>query len=362
MNAESFSCLLEDHRSDGGRSGEGAAVSLNGSAILLAYACFSGPKDHDPARIVARRSFDGGRTWSEREDFIRAAPGDINVMSVSLLRLADGRIACLYMRKQSPDNCRPWICFSKNDGESWSEPICLAAEPGYYVIDNDRLVQTKAGRLIAPCAFSPDDSSCTDPECVCLFSDDGGESWRRSSSLRLDTAVNLDESYGKLVCQEPGVVEATGRLLMWARTTGSFVARAWSEDEGKTWSRLEPLPGLVAPLSPQSVKKIPGTERLLMLFNDRVGIDRREVAEFNRRTPLSVAVSDDGGETWRKLPELEGIERNYCYASMLFHDDRLLLTYYESALKPEVNGATAHRNLASLKMRSEPIARFLQGF
>jgi len=49
--------------------------------------------------IVGRLSSDGGRTWASHDVPLVDAEGKLNVMSVSLLRLRDGRIAMFYGKK-----------------------------------------------------------------------------------------------------------------------------------------------------------------------------------------------------------------------------------------------------------------------
>ena len=85
------------------RNSEGALVALRDGRLLFAYSHYLGTswQDHAAAVIAARESADGGRTWSAEDRILVANEGDCNVMSVSLLRLHDGRIALFYARKNS---------------------------------------------------------------------------------------------------------------------------------------------------------------------------------------------------------------------------------------------------------------------
>ena len=51
-------------------------------------------------------------------------------------------------------DCRPYARFSDDETRTWSEPIaCIPEEDGgYYVLNNDRVVQLKSGRIILPVA------------------------------------------------------------------------------------------------------------------------------------------------------------------------------------------------------------------
>ena len=81
------------------RNSEGSFVKLNDGSIMFAYTRYRGNSwdDHATADIVAIKSADGGRTWS---DYSILQPNRAaNVMSVSLLRLQDGRIMFMFLEK-----------------------------------------------------------------------------------------------------------------------------------------------------------------------------------------------------------------------------------------------------------------------
>src|ERR1044071_4704559 len=95
------------------RNSEGAFLTLKSGKILFLYTQFyGGQADHAPARIVQIESSDAGRTWSADPRIVVENWTKTNVMSVSLLRLASGRIALFYLAKQSVIDCRPVVQFS----------------------------------------------------------------------------------------------------------------------------------------------------------------------------------------------------------------------------------------------------------
>ena len=138
------------------RNTEGAFVTLRDGRILFAYSHFSGGGgDNDAATIVGRFSSDGGRTWTATDVPIVDREGDMNVMSVSLLRLQDGRIALFYVRKNSVSDCRPYLRYSSDEAKTWSEPVLCIRDEGYFVLNNDRAVQLRSGRILLPVALHP---------------------------------------------------------------------------------------------------------------------------------------------------------------------------------------------------------------
>lgn len=306
------------------RNSEGDFIHLKDGRLMFLYTHFtSGTSDHAAAHLAARYSRDLGRTWTKTDEKIIGNEGGYNVMSVSLLRLKDGRIALFYLRKNSLTDCRPLLRFSSDEARTWSEPVeVITDEIGYYVHNNDRAIQLESGRLICPVALhhTPDYAKPDwDGKLMCYLSDDMGQTWRRSKSVL--RGVKPDGK--RITYQEPGVVELQdGRVMMFIRTGEGSQHLSWSEDGGETWSRSV-ASGIKSPKSPATIERIPGTGNLLMAWNDHSQI----TPELRgKRTPLAVAVSRDNGETWRKRLVLEDDPNGwYCYTAMDFVGDRVVL-------------------------------------
>ncbi|TWU58359.1 sialate O-acetylesterase [Rubripirellula reticaptiva] len=315
------------------RNSEGDFVRLADGRILYVYSRFeSGSGDHASATLTSRISDDGGASWSEDDITVVANEGEMNVMSVSLLRLAKDRIALFYLRKNSETDCRPVVRFSSDEAQTWSEPteIIPDDEIGYYVLNNDRVIQLISGRLIAPVALhrTPDqDEADWHGKVGCYFSDDGGISWHRSRALFPGT--NADGQ--RIMAQEPGVVQRRdGSLLMWVRTDQPTQYQSLSHDQGSTWTPLKPFP-LTSPRSPASIERVPATGDLLAIWNDH---GYRESVSRDR-TPLSLAVSSDDGVTWSdSIPIAADPEGWYCYTAIEWVDDSLLIAHVDGRQQP----------------------------
>ncbi len=306
------------------RHSEGDLVELEDGRLCLIYTRFTGGSgDHAKAELVKRVSGDGGASWSDAEIVVRPT-GGLNVMSVSLLRLQDGRIALFYLRKTSREDCRPMMCISNDETRTWSEPrVCITDEVGYYVLNNDRAVQLTSGRIVLPVAWhqGPGKSRDSAGVIMCYLSDDGGATWRRST----DSFKGYDPSSKRIIFQEPGVVELSdGRLMMFIRTDAGSQYICHSTDGGETWSEARPSE-LVSPLSPASIERVPWTGDLVCVWNDHSG---RHLYPKGRRTPLCVAVSKDDGESWGPSRVIEADPDGwYCYTAIAFLEDRMLLAY-----------------------------------
>ncbi len=328
--AEEPAVVLELPPSDRNpRNSEGDFIRLEDGRILYIYTHFTaGAGDHAAAHLAARQSSDGGKTWTDRDEVVIPNEGKWNIMSVSLLRLASGKIALFYARKNSLDDCRPVMRVSTDEARTWSDPVeCITDQIGYYVLNNDRVVQLRQvgpyqGRLILPVSLhnlpgweKPDWKG----EVMCYFSDDEGRTWRRSRS-RLKARTGDARQW---ITQEPGIVELRdGRLMLFCRSNAGSQLVAWSDDGGDTWSELKPS-SLKSPVSPATIERIPGTDVLVAVWNDH-----RQIAPAYRgkRTPLSIAVSRDEGKTWSRSKTLfDSVHGWYCYTALLVVDDHLLL-------------------------------------
>jgi sialidase-1 len=107
------------------RNSEGDFVNLKDGRVLFVYSHFTGGNHNDSAcDLCSRASSDGGKTWTGRDEpSIEAKAHSVaNVMSVSLLRLADGRIALFYLVKKSDADARLVMRTSRDEASTWSEP------------------------------------------------------------------------------------------------------------------------------------------------------------------------------------------------------------------------------------------------
>jgi hypothetical protein len=332
------------------RNSEGSFVQLKSGRIIFYYSQFySGNRDHSPARIAGIHSDDGGRTWSQPVTVLENT-AKINLMSVSLLRLASGRIAFFYCAKEAVNECLPYVRFSGDEALTWSEPTRVVAASGTFNLNNDRVIQLTSGRLIAPTAFHRSQSAGSSNTRtfdlrginIWYLSDDEGKSWREADTWWALPAAT------KSGLQEPGVVElADGRLFSWSRTDQGSQYGTTSTDAGKTWTLPAPT-ALISPVSPASIKRLPGSPDLLAIYNDHSG--RHPFPSKDRRTPLVSAISKDGGLTWSPSKVLEDApDGGFCYTAIHFVEDAVLLAY--CAGDKAIGG-----NLTRLRMRRIPLA------
>jgi len=308
------------------RNSEGDFITLKDGRILFIYTHFTGgAADHSSAFLAGRYSSDGGKTWTQTDETIIENDGKQNIMSVSLLRLQSGQIALFYARKNSIHDLVPVMRISEDEGAHWSEPVEIISpeQAGYYVLNNDRVVQLKSGRLVVPLALHQNlpgsDRFNPSARFLCYFSDDNGKTWRRGTEVEVEKQSGKKQPY----MQEPGVIELKdGTLMGFCRTNGGSQYVAFSQDAGKTFSKLKPS-NMISPVSPASIERIPATGDLLLVWNNHRDINPQL---RGKRTPLTIAVSKDEGKTWQQVQNLE-VNPNgwYCYTAIEFTKDGVLL-------------------------------------
>ena len=334
------------------RNSEGDFVRLKDGTILFAWSRFyeggaieNASWDNGGADIVFRRSCDNGESWSS-EDEMLVRNDAMNVMSVSFLRLRDGRIALFYVRKLSATESEIVMRTSADEAKTWSDAVKASAclPRGYYVLNNARVIQLATGRILVPLALHREKTAgrpAGEASLVCAFSDDGGATWRGGAFV--DT---FEKDGRRVVTQEPGVVELKdGRVMMWTRTDCGSQYAGYSSDGGETWSAFGPT-GLVGPRSPATVRRL-ATGELVAVWNDhRLN---PELVPRGRRAPLSVALSRDEGGTWGgSVPIEENLADFLCYTALYERDDGILLAYCRKET----------RNLDSIRITFVPFETF----
>lgn len=315
---------------------EGSIIALNDGALLFAVTEFHGSgSDFAKAHIIGRQSTDGGRTWLPSR-VLQANTGGMNVMSVTLRRLADGSIAMFYLQKNSHTDLAPYMRISTDEAVTFGDPVQVSSTTGYHVVNNDRVTELSTGRLLMPAASTPDVTTDNHFRSHCFLSDDGGKTWR-------DGIGTVDAD--KRGAMEPEVIELKdGRIMMLVRTQLGYPGKAYSQDGGDTWGPMMSL-GVQGPEAPATLRRIPSTGDLLLIWNNTYTAGAGHGGE---RTPLTAALSRDEGETWTVADNLESdSNRTFSYTSLMFVNDRAVMSYWDQ-----------DKSGYSCRFRSLPVAWF----
>lgn len=319
---------------DNPRNSEGAFIRLNDGRILLVYSRFVGEigGDDAPSHIVGRYSSDEGESWSGERILFRREEFDAgNIMSVSLLRMLDGALGLFFLIRMSWYDARLFLFVSHDEGETFGQPVACIPAKGYFVTNNDRVIRTRTGRLLAPANLhrlreDPGEGWPNFDERgigYFYYSDDDGKSWHEATDHI--TAPSNKIASG---LQETGVIELnTGILWAYARTTAGVQYQSFSHDNGDTWS--DPAPSrFTSPCSPMLMKRLLDG-RILAVWNPVPNTNVRGVPFGWDRTPLVVATSVDEGRTWTEPQYLEDGSEDaaYSYPAVFVEQAYVLLAY-----------------------------------
>tara|TARA_R110002111_G_scaffold257026_1_gene324939 strand:- start:80266 stop:82131 length:1866 start_codon:yes stop_codon:yes gene_type:complete len=304
------------------RYSEGSILPLNDGTLLYATTQFIGSgSDFATARIIAKKSTDGGRTWS-KPHVLQENTGKKNVMSVTLRYLASPLnekrpIGLFYLKKNTLSDLKAYLKVSHDDGKTFGDPIEITAPPGYHVMNNDRITILSSGRWLVPVASTADVAKSNHFVSTCFISDDQGKTWHQSKG-------SVD--YEKRGAMEPEVFELKGgNVLMIFRTQSGHIGSSVSHDAGETWDKPGSW-GVRAPEAPATLRRIPSTGDLMLIWNDNF---EPGSGHSGKRSPLTVAISDDEGKTWKLKKNLEtSPDHTYSYISLIFFQGRAIMSYY----------------------------------
>lgn len=335
------------------RNGEGAFIRLKNGDIMHAYTEYFGDDwaDHARAHICACISCDEGESWGRPFVLLEKDEQAENYMSVSLLRMANGDLGMIFLRKENKSKgemahytdllCMPMFTRSTDEGKRWSEPVVMGVADGYYCGINDGVLVQKSGRILMPMSSSRKDHATT---VIIAYSDDDGATWGV-----LDHEFKSPLSENVVGLEEPGLHELEdGELWMWCRTHYGHQYESRSRDNGVSWTPVEPNFYFTSPDSPMRVKGV--GEYTVSVFNPVPALCTREdytVRASIRRTPLVCAVSDDKGRSFscsdgyisgkkmiaftnRAFLLEDDLSSTYCYPSILAVRDGFLVAYYHS--------------------------------
>ena len=305
-----------------------------------------GMHDHAQNDIVLRRSTDGGKTWSD--EIVAFEDGMNSINDPLTVQLENGRILLMFARfpygRHARDsgwirmadlgyddlqaNVLTFICHSDDDGRTWSKPVDISRQVKHPTLLNANtpgaMIQlTKRpheGRVVTglwgTLPIMKDGKRSREWRIVVAYSDDNGQSWKRTEPLEDKSGIGFPNE-----CQ---VAEAAnGDVVLISRNQGGerFRKKAISHDGGETWTALDVDRGLPSVACMGSVIKGPekedGTWDLWASFPSSAG-----------RQDGQIAVSKDNGQSWQIMKIIHG---PFAYSALQVSPDQSsLLCLYES--------------------------------
>lgn len=273
----------------------GASALLTDGRVITFYSGPANPHGQAPGttRVYTRVSEDEGRTWGPEREIIHHP--ECQAGGASVLRGRDGTLWMIYMgfyqsvwRDGEPDleesRSDLWCARSTDEGETWADRQLIWQ--GYTGATNG-LIETAAGHLVVPFSYVvPNPGRLVS---ACVVSSDTGKTWT------LGDHIDLGGHGDHAGAIEPTVVELRdGRVWMLIRTTKGRQWQAFSSDSGMTWSEATPS-SIESPSSPAYLTRLT-SGRLTLIWNNTM-------ATTQARDTLSLALSEDDGQSWTKPVE-----------------------------------------------------------
>ncbi|MBB5937329.1 sialidase family protein [Streptomyces zagrosensis] len=270
--------------------------------------------------LVLKRSFDGGRTWSQLK-VIDHGDGDTHGNPAPIVDRQTGRVllATTYNKgRDDAQNCevpcdrRPHLQHSDDDGATWSVPRDLSTDirdpdwDAWYATGPVHGIQLTHGKHAGRLVFGINAESygadrITDNHAALVLSDDGGDSWRvgalDSWPLAQNGTFRQKPSEVTLVEREDGAIYVNGR-----EQDGTDLGHrdaAVSQDGGESFQApFQALPSLYTPMVQGSVIRLRGAGtgergpgRLLL----------SAPADPDRRRTMMIRSSYDEGRSWESV-------------------------------------------------------------
>ena len=248
-----------------------------------------------------------------------------------LHRLSTGELILFYKVGDSPRDWRGAFKRSYDEGETWSLEEELPV--GFLGPIKNKAVVASDGSLI--CGSSVEAGTLEDPfqstACWIEIASPSLEKWEKFGPIEIP-----NQKFGAL---QPALYFGDdGSLHLLCRDRAhrvggeGFIWHAISDDQGKTWSELINT-GLPNPDSGIDTLKL-GKDAVVLVYNP----------SHEDRWPLTLALSEDNGENWVPLLDIESERSEYPYA--LATQDGLIHIVYSYSKANEIQRRIKHAVLS----------------
>ncbi|WP_419999030.1 sialidase family protein [Streptomyces boninensis] len=299
-------------------------LELDDGDLLCTW--FNGPDEGDrETNVVVSRLARGDTRWSKPE--LLACDPERSEQNPVLAQDGDGTVWLFHPSNTPHDQttARLVVRTSADRGRTWTPPRTLLEGPGIFVRNPPLVLDGGAWLLPAYLCRRGAERS------IALISEDGGATWQEHDVPDGDHQVQMT------VARRDG----DGLLALFRSRAADRIHASESYDEGRTWTapRKTALPNNNSAV--QMIRLESGA--LALVYNDASlerdqfrwvgeGAGRRKKAV---RTPLTVALSNDGGRTWPYRRDVQVADAEYqenqlgySYPSILqTRDGRLHVAY-----------------------------------
>ena len=295
-NVETYRVFGQEH--PGPYKHPASITQLANGDFYIAY--YGGENEYDDnTAVYGSRRKAGEEDWSHPV-IIADTPfqGDGNPV---VWQAPDGLVWLFYVNRLGETWCtsRVKAKVSKDGAETWSDSFMLTWEEGT-MVRGQPIVLNNGDYLLPLYKEMGGDREFTSPETSCFFLryTPSTKTWTESSRIH---SAKGNEQAQVVQLTDDHLFCFTRRSGGYEPTTDGWMIRSDSFDGGKTWSEgvNTDIPNCNAAV--ELIKLANGD--LLLVYNDNM----------NDRTPLTVAVSKDGGETWPFKRDIAGGDNSFAY-------------------------------------------------
>lgn len=285
-----------------------ATIAESGKGLVAAW--FGGTKERNPdvGIWVSRRENDQWTTPVEvangkRDDGTRFA-----CWNPVLYQVPKGDLLLFYKVGPKVSEWKGFMTTSSDGGVTWSKPKALPE--GFLGPVKNKPVLLSSGELL--CASSTEGDGW---KVHFEITADNGKTWKKIGPVNDGKTINA--------IQPSVLFHKDGTLQILCRSRNRSIVESWSADNGKTWSPLAPTSLPNNNSGTDAVTLADG--RQLLVYNH---VKTPEGEKKGARTPLNVAVSNDGKKWYAALVLEDSPISQYSYPSVIQSADGFVHIVY----------------------------------
>lgn len=280
-----------------------STIVESGGRLLVAW--FGGTEERHPDVGIwtSHREDDGWSTPVEVANGVESPTVRYPTWNPVLFQPRQGPLMLFFKVGPKPNAWWGMLQTSENGGSDWSQPARLP--PGILGPVKNKPIELASGEILCP-SSSEEDGWRVHFEST----PDQGKTWTRTPPVNDGRAIRAIQ---------PSLLQhGEQRLQAVGRTRSSGIFQVWSEDDGRTWGPMTTT-DLPNPSSGTDAVTL-ADGRHLLVYNHN--------AQYQGRSPLNVAVSDDGVK-WNAALVLED-EPNaeFSYPAVIQTSDGLVHATY----------------------------------
>lgn len=292
---------------------ESHAATIAETPAGLVVAWFGGLKErHKDVCIYVSRRVDG--RWSEPVNVADGALDDSTryaCWNPVLYQVPGGDLLLFYKIGPNVAGWTGWMKTSSDNGLTWSEPRALP-EGMLGPVKNKPV-------LVGATLMCPSSTENKGWRVHFELTPDNGKTWTKVGPIN---DPKTDPTAFDAI--QPSILDhGNGRLQILCRTRNRVLASAWSNDKGRTWSKMKAT-GLPNPNSGTDAVTLQDCRHLLVYNHAKPPKGTNK----GGRTPLNVAVSKNGKRWYASLILEDSPIKQYSYPSVIQSADGLVHIVY----------------------------------